>query len=189
MRHDAMTINDCAPLSAYEGFGNCFAMAKPTSRKRQPQEELALSHEWIAAPDAARQLGIVRSSLREARIRHGWASQKIKHDGRQTVYLLVKDVKTYHRNLNLVEWAGPYGRKSERESTLVLVAWADALTKYPTDAEILEQVEQCRSDGAFSYRFKDIVSVVENRERRQRKSKFKWASIEEWLEKENHGKE
>jgi len=111
--------------------------------------------EWITATEASRLYGIGSAVVHRLASSGQWPKRKerqsVKGDDREVVLFRRQDLDRFRES----------DRFDRFRNALSLVEWADSLAEWPTDEEIEERTTEV-------YRYKDIVSVLENRVYRKR---------------------
>jgi len=121
---------------------------------------------WITAMEAKKILGIPRVAVRRAIEVLEWPTRKEFVDGRIQVLVRMEDVNGYEHHPLRVAGDIVIEREAETNTVRKLVAWADGLSTWPSYDEIAARVTN-------TYRYKDIVSVLENRTHRT-KGGYRW---------------
>ena len=114
---------------------------------------------WIYATDACEILKSNSSLVYRAAKEHGWEYKmgpSSKTGGPRRKMFLSVDVRWLKKELKRIGPKGHACGDNALSEVMWLVKWADALSAYPSVAEIEKHT-------TFTYRVPDIVSVIENR--------------------------
>lgn len=110
--------------------------------------------EWISAPDACEQYNIQSVIIHQTAKKQGWEvkSGRSKKKGRGHKRVVLFKRKTVEK------WCENATNRRYVEARSV-VKWVDSLTEWPSDEDI-------NSHSTDTYRYNDIVSVIETRKYR-----------------------
>ena len=126
----------------------------------------------ISTGEAAKIVGVGLSTIRAKARKEGWLVERMERSdgGTPRMYFECSDVEAFadERAKRIVMTS--LRRQEPGDAVKHLVEWADGLTEWPTDEEINAQISE-------TYRYRDIVSVLENRHEREKQRKvddFTW---------------
>jgi len=127
--------------------------------------------EWVTTKEAATIIGCSNGQVAVIARRKGWKIKLIP----RTTFPYGHPIQTFRRDYvkRYAEEKAKRKLRSYKQSKktsviLKLVEWIDGLDHRPTDEEIMEHT-------SFRYRYQDVVSVIENRERRD--TTFSWEKL------------